>query len=88
MVESPDFVLAYIDDILRRLMKHLRLMMERVSNAGLKLNLDKCKFLQEEVEYLGHVVTPQGLKMCARHLEAVKHFPVPNTVSGVRQFWD
>ena len=38
VVESPDFVLAYIDDILRRLkntMKHLRLVIECVSNAGL-----------------------------------------------------
>ena len=59
---------AYIDDILifsRTLeehMEHLRLVIDRVTKARLKLNPAKCKFIQQEVEYLGHLVTPQGLK--------------------------
>ena len=89
---GPDFVSAYIDDILvfsRTLeehMEHLRLVIDRVTKAGLKLNPAKCKFIQREVEYLGHLVTPQGLKTSTRHIEAVERFPVPTTVSGVRQF--
>ena len=89
---GPDFVSAYIDDILvfsRTLeehMEHLRLVIDRVMKAGLKLNPAKCKFIQQEVEYLGHIVTPQGLKTSTRHVEAVQQFPVPTTVSEVRQF--
>ena len=41
-----------------------------------------------EVEYLGHTVTPQGLKLNERNLNAVKEFPVPTNVKRVhlRQF--
>ena len=39
-----------------------------------------------EVEYLGHIVTPQGLKPNKRNLDAVKEFPVPINVKQLRQF--
>ena len=65
---GPDFVTAYLDDILifsgtqEEHQEHLRMVMERIVAAGLKLNLKKCKFIQPEVEYLGHIITPQGLR--------------------------
>ena len=89
---GPDFVTAYLDDILifsRTLeehQEHLRMVMERIVAAGLKLNLEKCKFIQPEVEYLGHIITPQGLRIATRHLKAVEEFPVPTCVTTVRQF--
>ena len=39
------------------------------------LNPGKCKIVHDEVEYLGHVVTPQGLQPNCRNLNAVRHFP-------------
>ena len=89
---GPDFVTAYLDDILifsetlQDHMRHLKVVMDRIVAAGLKLNPSKCKFIQQEVEYLGHVITPQGLKTAQRHLRAVEEFPVPTSVSSVRQF--
>jgi len=55
-------------------------------DANLKLNPSKCKFMSEEVEYLGHIVTPQGLKPNSRNLDAVREFPVPTNVKQLRQF--
>ncbi len=46
----------------------------------------KCHFLREEVEYLGHVITPFGLKPTPRLILAVKVFPVPRSTKEVRQF--
>ena len=89
---GPDLVTAYLDDILifsetlQDHMSHLKMVMDRIVAAGLKLNPSKCKFIQQEVEYLGHVITPQGLKTAQRHLRAVEEFPVPTSVSSVRQF--
>ena len=91
--ESGDvFVAAYIDDIivfsktLDDHMKHLGQVMARLVGAGLKLNPAKCHFLRKEVEYLGYVVTPLGLKPSYTHLKAVQDFPVPENVSDVRRF--
>ena len=43
-------------------------------------------YVSEEVEYLGNIVTPQGLKPNQRNLDAVKEFPVPTNVKQLRQF--
>ena len=51
-----------------------------------KLKPTKCHFLRQEVEYLGHVITPQGLKPNPNQVRAVLEFPVPESVTTVRQF--
>ena len=61
-------------------MKHLATVMIEV---GLKLKPTKCR---QEVEYLGHVITPQGLKTSEKHIAAVREFPIPETVRDVRRF--
>ena len=56
--ESPNFVSIYIDDILMdEHLNHVSL----VLGAGLKLKPCKCHFVCQEVEYLGHLITPHGL---------------------------
>jgi len=90
--EGPDFVSVYIDDVLvffptlEDHLQHLQLVIERLYEVGLKLQPSKCHFIRKEVEYLGHLVTPTGLKTNPRLVEAVKAFPTPNRAKGVRQF--
>ena len=90
--EGPDMVTVYIDDILvfsRTLdehLQHLQSVLQRLKQAGLKLNPQKCHFITQEVEYLGHIITPEGLKTNPRLVEAVVNFPTPNSVQQVRQF--
>ena len=89
---GPDFVSVYIDDILvfsRSLedhLLHLRKVFERVTEVGLKLKPSKCKFVQKELEYLGHVVSRDGLKTNPRLVEAVREFPTPKSVQETRRF--
>ena len=90
--EGPDFVSVYIDDVLvfsRTLeehMEHLRLVMERLREANLKLKPSKCCLARKEVDYLGHVITPTGLKPNQKLVIAVQEFPVPNDVRELRRF--
>ncbi len=83
---------VYIDDILiysRTLeehLSHLRLVLERIQNAGLKLKISKCAFVRQEVEYLGHILTPDGLKTNPKLAQSVEDFPIPKNVKEVRQF--
>ena len=42
--------------------------------------------MSEEVEYLGHIVTPQGLMPNKGNLDTIKDFPFPIDVKHLRQF--
>ena len=78
---TSDFVSVYLDDVivfsetLEDHIAHLKAVFDRFRSAGLMLNPGKCKIVHDEVEYLGHVVTPQGLQPNCRNLNAVRHFP-------------
>ena len=90
--DGNQFVSVYIDDVLiystslNEHLKHLELVIQRIEGAGLKLKPSKCCFVREEVEYLGHVLTPDGLKTNPRLVEAIKVYPQPQNVKEVRQF--
>ena len=90
--DGNQFVSVYIDDVLiystslNEHPKHLELVIQRIEGAGLKLKPSKCCLVREEVEYLGHVLTPNGLKTNPRLVEAIKVYPQPQNVKEVRQF--
>ena len=90
--EGPDYVAVYIDDILifSRTMEehlhHISRVLDRLRAAGLKLRPTKCHFLCQRVEYLGHLITPHGLGPNPKRVSAVADFPVPASVTQVRQF--
>lgn len=90
--DGPDFVAVYIDDVLvfsRTLtdhIEHLKLVIGRLQEVGLKLRPKKCHFIRREVEYLGHVISPDGLKPTLKLTAAVVDFPTPSSVWEVRQF--
>ena len=89
---GPDFVSVYLDDILvfsknlNEHLEHLRLVIQRLVEVGLKLKPSKCKFAQHELEYLGHVVSREGLRTNPNLTEAVVDFPRPQSVRDVRRF--
>ena len=89
---GPDFVSVYLDDVIvfsRTLddhLQHLSLVINRLSQAGLKLKPSKCHFISQEVQYLGHILTPQGMQPNPDRIAAVRDYPVPKSVREVRQF--
>ena len=89
---DADFVTVYIDDILvysetlEQHLDHLKMVMDQLIQTELKLKPSKCLFVRQEVSYLGHVITPKGLKASDQHVIAVRDFPVPSNVKEVRQF--
>ena len=92
MTGPEDFVAVYLDDVivfsqsLQAHLEHLTKVFACLREANLKLNPKKCEFMSEEVGYLGHIVTPQGLKPNQRNLDAVKEFPIPTNLKQLRQF--
>ena len=89
---ATDFVAVYLDDILifsetfQDHMTHLRTVLQRLEQVNLKLNPKKCCFGCQMVEYLGHILTPDGLKPNPKRIAAVRQFATPHDVEAVKQF--
>ena len=64
---------------------HIQRVIERIVQVGLKLKPTKCRFVQKELEYLGHIVSRDGLKPNPRLVEAVKGYPEPTNVQETRR---
>lgn len=83
---------VYLDDIIvvgRSWEEHignLTLVLARLQEAQLKLQLKKCYFLQHQVEYLGHIISEYGITTDPKKTEAVRQFPVPNNPTALRAF--
>lgn len=52
----------------------------------MKLQLDKCDFFKDEVEFLGFIVSSQGIKTNPKKIEAISKFPIPKTLKELRSF--
>lgn len=60
--------------------------MDRLREVNHEVKLTKCSFIRQSVEFLEHVLTPQGLQPNPRQVSAVKAFSVPQNVSELCQF--
>jgi hypothetical protein len=87
-----DFVVVYLDDLniysrdFNGHLMHLRDVFDRLRQAGLKLNPEKCKFVSPELVFLGHVIDRQGIRTDPEKVEKVKNFPIPKTLTQLRSF--
>ena len=87
-----EFVNVYVDDIiifsssLEDHLNHLRQVVSKLLEAGLKLKPSKCHLARAEVEYLGFQVTPKGLEATKLLVRAVEGFPVPTLLKEQLQF--
>ena len=89
---TRDKCLVYLDDILvvgRTIQEHLanlRSVLQRLQAAGLKLKARKCSFMQTQVEYLGHIVSCQGVSVYPKRTAAIQEFPRPGDLKTLRSF--
>ncbi|KAK3093847.1 hypothetical protein FSP39_020940 [Pinctada imbricata] len=84
--------LCYLDDVvvasatLETHLSDLDELFDRFRKAGLKLNPFKCSFAQNEIIYLGHRVTKDGLSPPPERIEAIKNYPIPTSAKQLRSF--
>ena len=57
-----------------------------LGKAGLKCKMRKCKFFAKEFDYLGHVITQEGITPCQKKIEAILKIEVPRTVNQLCRF--
>ena len=85
--------LIYLDDIIiisKTFEEHIEkleaVVFRRLQDHGLKLKPSKCELFRNQVVYLGHVVSSEGIHTDPSKIEAVKSWPVPQCTKDVRKF--
>ncbi|KAJ9555712.1 hypothetical protein OSB04_010326 [Centaurea solstitialis] len=85
-------VIVFIDDILiysktkEEHVTHLREVLEVLRRERLYAKFSKCAFWLQEVQFLGHLVNREGIKVDPAKIEAVMSWEVPKTPSEIRSF--
>ncbi|XP_064465302.1 uncharacterized protein K02A2.6-like [Ornithodoros turicata] len=85
-------VAVYFDDILvtgrndTEHMRNLHCVLARLRDVGLKLKFDKCHFFVPEVNYLGHIISKEGLSPDKSKVEAISKAPAPRDVKELQSY--
>ena len=87
-----DFVIIYLDDILIYSktkdvhLHHIELVLQLLHDNHLYVNKAKCEFGVDQLEFVGHIVTSNGIKADDNKVIAIKNWPIPQTPTSVRSF--
>ena len=92
VLQGLNFAYAYIDDVLiasnspQEHQQHLRLIFERFQKYNIVINPAKYEFGVSRLQFLGHLVTPDGVSPLPDRVRVIQEFPVPNSLKKLREF--
>ena len=64
----------------------MRLVLAKPRKHNLYANPKKCDFFKSELEFLGHIICRQGIKVDPKKTAAVQQWPKPQSVTDLRGF--
>lgn len=83
---------VYLDDILifsttlNEHIENIKKIFNKLKEYNLKIQIDKCKFFAKETEYLGHILTPEGVKPNPKKVEDIAKLKLPETEKQIKSF--
>ena len=92
VLKGCSFAMGYLDDIIiysrseKEHLEHLEEIFTRLKTAGLKLKLEKCCFFKKHIQYLGHLISADGIQPLPEKLESIAKMPAPKNPKEVKQF--
>jgi hypothetical protein len=93
LMEDLEYVQAYLDDLfciskssLEDHLEKLEEVLRRLCNVGLKVNTENLTFCALEKEYLGYVLTRDGIKPQSKKVQAIVAIQPPTNVKELRHF--
>ena len=92
VLKGCNFAMGYLDDIIiysrskKEHLEHLEEIFKRLKTAGLKLKLEKCCFFKKHIQYLGHLISADGIQPLPEKLESIAKMPAPRNPKEVKQF--
>ena len=92
ILSSLPGVLCHVDDTLvfgatpEEHDKRLQAVLERIKEAGVTLNAEKCQFSQTQITFLGHIINHHGILPDPRKTAAILAMTPPSSVTELRRF--
>jgi hypothetical protein len=95
LTNAPAVFQRYMNDIFSDLLdvhviidhtKHVREVLRRLRKFGLYTRPDKCRFSTNTVEYLGFILSPEGLKMDLSKVQTIQDWPEPRKIKYIQSF--
>ena len=83
---------VYMDDVvvfgktLQEHLENLKIVLQTLLEANLKVQLDKSEFLHQSINFLGYIVTEEGIKPNPNKIEAIEKYPEPSNLKELRGF--
>ncbi len=87
-----DFVSTYINDILiynnfkREHVKHVKKVLQRLRDADLQVDIDKCEFFVHEIKYLDLIVDRNEIRMNSKKIETILQWTTSQNLKQVQRF--
>ena len=84
--------IVYLDDVIifnkdfSEHYKHLQMLFQKFRDANLRMNGKKCSFAQDEVKYIGHILSKDGIRIDPSKTEVISSWPRPKTAKQVRSY--
>jgi hypothetical protein len=86
------FCIAYLDNILiysdnlKLYRWYIKMILRRVEEIRLMLKVSKCEFHTDRIEYLRYIISPIGIEIDVKKVQAVAEWKEPINVKGVQSF--
>lgn len=83
---------VYLDDVLifstsfSEHVGHIHTIFKKLSEANLKIQINKCNFFSKETQFLGHVLTPEGVRPNPTKVNSILQIKIPKNVKQIRAF--
>jgi hypothetical protein len=87
-----DFVSIYINDILiynnfkKEHVEHVKKMLQRLRNANLQIDIDKCEFFVHEIKYLDLIVDRNDIRMNLEKVETILQWTISQNLKQIQRF--
>ena len=93
LMATLEFIQTYLDDLLITTkgsledhLEKLSMVLTRLQDAGLKINADKSNFCTLEMEYLGYILTRDGIKPQPNKVQAMHALALPRNIKELHRF--
>ena len=92
ILKDFNFTIAYLDDIIifsrtvEEHLDHIKQVFKKLRSTNLSIKLSKCHFFTKEIQYLGHILSTNGIRPLSLKTQAIKNMPPLKTPKQVCAF--
>lgn len=92
VLRDHKYAFSYIDDVLiaspdpATHKQHLDAVLAALARYNLRLNISKCVFGSDELDFLGYTINANGIRPTQERVKAITNYPLPTTVHELRRF--